>query len=56
MTLVVRQSLRFVRDLFSYGYRSGRWWIAVMIPLLAAAAIAVAVAKAAVPTIVYAFF
>lgn len=53
---MARNTIRFASDLVRYAARSGRWWIAVIIPTLAVAAIAVSAAKVAVPTVVYAFF
>lgn len=56
MLITPRHLRRFAGDLGLYGFRSGRWWLAVMVPLLAVAAIAVTAVKVAVPTVVYAFF
>ena len=56
VTNTLRQGLRFLTDLFRYGTRTGRWWMAFIIPLLAIAAIAMSAVKVAVPTVVYAFF
>lgn len=52
----VTQFVRFVSDLGGYMVRSGRWWVALLIPVLTVAAVAVAAVKVAVPSVVYAFF
>lgn len=56
MIRTLRDGIGVAADLVRYGAHSGRWWFVVTVPLLAAAAIVVAVAKVAVPTVVYAFF
>lgn len=45
-----------VWDLVMYVWRTGRWWIGMLIPALVVAAALLAAAKVTVPTIVYAFF
>lgn len=50
------QAGRAVADLGGYMVRSGRWWIALLIPVLTVAAVVVATVKVAVPSVVYAFF
>jgi hypothetical protein len=54
--LVVRHVARMGAQLVRYGVRSGRWWMPLMVPVLAAAAVAVVAAKTVVPTVVYVFF
>lgn len=56
MKFAIRQAILLGRDLLGYGSRSGRWWIALVIPTLTVAAVAVAAVKAAAPVVVYAFF
>ncbi len=54
--LLVRHGMRLAKQLGLFGARSGLWWVPVMVPLLAIAAVAIATAKAAVPVALYVFF
>lgn len=54
--IAVRHTLRMGRDLVRFGWRTGLWWLPVLVPVLAVAAIAIAAAKAAVPVALYVFF
>jgi hypothetical protein len=52
----LRHLWRMVTDLFTYSVRTGRWWLPVVVVMLAVAAALVAFVKVAVPTAVYVFF
>lgn len=54
--LLIRHVFHMAAHLFRFGTRSGLWWVAVMIPLLALAALLMATAKTVVPTTLYVFF
>lgn len=52
----LRHTLRLVGDLVLAGTRTGRWWVPLLVPVLALVALAVVAAHAVVPTVVYVIF
>lgn len=56
MMMRLRWAGRLGADLFTYTFRSGRWWLPLLVVSLAVAATVVTVAKVVVPTIVYTLF
>ncbi len=52
----IRAAARTMGDLGVYGWRTGRWWLPVLVVLLAVTAAVVGVVQAAVPTVVYTLF
>ena len=54
--LRARHAARMGGELLRFGVRTGLWWVPVMIPVLAIAALVIAAAHAVVPTVVYVFF
>ena len=54
--MLLRWSLRGLRDLGTYAVRSGRWWMPALVVVLAVVTVVVAVAKVVVPTVVYTLF
>jgi hypothetical protein len=54
--LLARHLVLMARDLTMSAARSGLWWVPIVVPVLAVAALVIALAKVAVPTVVYVFF
>ncbi|MFN8016892.1 MAG: DUF5989 family protein [Acidimicrobiales bacterium] len=54
--LVIRHIGRAVRDLAAYVVRTGRWWMPLLLILLAITSVVVTAAKVVVPTVVYTLF
>ena len=54
--LLVRHVALTIRDLVMYVLRTGKWWLPVLIVVLAITATVVTVAKVVVPTVVYTLF
>lgn len=54
--ILLRHSLQLAGNLLLAGVRTGRWWMPVLVPLLAVAAVVITTAKVVVPTVVYVFF
>ncbi len=52
----VRAAARTVTDLGLYGWRTGRWWLPVLVVLLAVTAAVVGTVQTVVPTVVYTLF
>lgn len=51
-----RWCVRMIGDLAAYALSTGRWWVPVVVVLLAVSAVVVAAVKVAAPTAVYVFF
>ena len=56
MTTVVRSFTSGVRDLVWYTLRSGRWWVPLLLIVLALVVALAAAAQTVVPTAVYTLF
>ena len=54
--LIARHIGLALRDLVMYVVRTGKWWLPVLIVVLAITATVVTVAKVVVPTVVYTLF
>jgi hypothetical protein len=54
--LLARHTVRLLAQLVLAGARTGRWWMPILVPLLALAALLIAATKVVVPTAVYVFF
>jgi hypothetical protein len=52
----LRHAGRLLGDLGLYGFRSGRWWIPLVVVTLVVASVLVFTAKTAVPVAVYTLF
>ena len=54
--LAAKHVARMVRELLLWASRSGLWWLPILVPAMAVAALAIATAAVVVPTAVYVFF
>jgi hypothetical protein len=54
--LALRHAGLAVRDAIAYVARTGRWWMPLLVLVLAIVATVVTVAKVVVPTVVYTLF
>ncbi len=56
MMLLLRHAVRFLVDLWVFAFRSGRWWVSLLVVVLVAATVLSSTAHVAVPVVTYTLF